>query len=297
MPFKITAYFILTTITCQHSNANPANGNPANLSDYIVDGNFSQLTTEYNLSGITYNPIADEYVTVNQDRYCRLDNQFNELFCGVLSCGDCEDITYLGTNGQFYEYAIVEEGGSEGSVYIVQSPFETHSIRIDLPGLQTLTYAATSGGDSGEGIAYDAANNRFFVCIEDPSMEVLVFDRPAHSNDATYSDNSLVVATALDTNTLEGLLGTFADLSSCYFNQANGRLWLMSDTAHNLSVVDFQGNLHEQLTLPDRQVEGFTFSQDFSQLVVVTEPRDYQTYTADIEVIDLIFVDGFEAGN
>ena len=291
LPKTCTLIFIITAFAPLQF----AVANPANLKDYVVDGDFTQLTSEYNLSGITYNPVADQYVTVNQNRYCRLDSQFNELFCGVLSCGDCEDITYLGTNGQFYEYAIVEEGGPEGSVYIVQSPMDTHSIRIDLPGLQTLTYAATSGGDSGEGSAYDAANNRFFVCIEDPSMEVLVFDRPAHSNDATYADNSLVVATALDTKTLEGLLGTFADLSSCYFNHANGRLWLMSDTAHNLSVIDFQGNLHEQLTLPDRQVEGFTFNEDFSQLVVVTEPRDYQTYTADIEVIDLIFVDGFES--
>jgi uncharacterized protein YjiK len=285
---KYICLLIIISINCSFA------GSPAPLNDYSVDGDFSQLTTEFNLSGITYNPIADEYVTVNQDRYCRLDSNFNQVFCGVLSCGDCEDIVYLGVNGQFYEYAIVEEGGSEGSIYIVQSPMSTHSIRIDLPGLQTLTYAATSGGDSGEGIAFDALNNKFYVCIEDPLMQVLEFDRPNNSNDATYANGSLNVTTTLNSTTLENILGVSSDLSSCYYNPASNRLWLMSDIAHNISDIDLQGNLHQQLTLPDQQVEGFTFNQDFSQLVIVAEPNNYQTYSAQSTGDDLIFANDFE---
>lgn len=115
---------------------------PFALNNYSNPTAVTQLTEEFNLSGITYNWIADEYVTVHQNKYCRLDNQLNELFCGSLACGDCEDITFMGLNGDFYEYAIVEEGGSEGSVIIVQSPITTHILRFDQVDVQVLTYQA-----------------------------------------------------------------------------------------------------------------------------------------------------------
>ncbi len=55
-----------------------------------------------------------------QNQYCRFDNLSNELTCVSLACGD------------FYEDALVEEGGS---VAIVQSPVDSHNIsEIDLFG-------------------------------------------------------------------------------------------------------------------------------------------------------------------
>ena len=263
---------------------------PDDLSSYQDPAPFTALTSIVNLSGITYNPVADEYITVHQNKYCRLDNSLNELFCGSLACGDCEDISYLGVNGEFYEYAIVEEGGSEGSVIIAQSPMATHNVRLDQISTQTLTYAATAGGDSGEGVAYDAVNNIIYVCIEDPNMLVLAFNRPADNNDATYSDGSLSVTEALTTAQLNGLLGNSSDLSSCYFNHDTGRLLIMSDIAHNISDIDLSGTLFDQITLPDRQVEGFTFNADFKQLIVTSEPRDFQIYTNS----DKVFGNGFE---
>ncbi len=263
---------------------------PESLSSYQNPTDFTAFTSIPNLSGITYNPFENEYVTVHQNQYCRLDDNFNELFCGSLACSDCEDISFLGVNGSFYEYAIVEEGGPQGSVIIAQSPISTHIIRLDQISTQTLTYAATLGGDSGEGVAYDAVNNIFYVCIEDPNMLVLAFNRPADSDDATYSNGSLVVTEALTTGQLNGILGNSADLSSCYFNQGTGRLWLMSDVASNISDVDLSGTLFDQIDLPDRQVEGFTFSADFKQLIVVTEPRDFQIYTNS----DTIYSNSFE---
>lgn len=264
--------------------------NPLALSQYQNPTDFADLTSIANLSGITYNPIAQEYISVHQDKFCRLDSNFNELFCGSLACGDCEDISYLGINGDFYEYAIVEEGGSEGSVIIVQAPIATNNIRLDQNSTQSLTYAATAGGDSGEGVAYDAINNIFYVCIEDPDMQVLAFNRPMNNNDATYSDGSLIVTEILSSIQLNSILGAFADLSSCYFNHQTGRLLLMSDTAHNLSDVDLSGNLMDQISLPDQQVEGFTFNAAFDQLIIVSEPNNYQVYFSS----DVIYSNGFE---
>ncbi len=263
---------------------------PQSLSNYQNPTDFADLTSIANLSGITYNPIANEYLTVHQDKFCRLDSNFNELACGSLACGDCEDISYLGTNADFYEYAIVEEGGSEGSVIIVQAPITTNNIRLDQNSTQSLTYAATAGGDSGEGVAYDAINNTFYVCIEDPDMQVLAFSRPMNNDDATYSDGSLIVTEVLSSAQLNTILGAFADLSSCYFNQKTGRLLLMSDTAHNLSDVDLSGNLIDQIDLPDQQVEGFTFNASFDKLIIVSEPNDYQIYFSS----DVLFANGFE---
>lgn len=283
---KILLVFFFVGISYMHLSS----AAPFPLSNYQNPTPNSQLSTEFNLSGITYNWIAEQYVTVHQNKYCRFDVSFNQLFCGSLACGDCEDISFLGQNGDFYEYAIVEEGGPEGSVIIVQSPITTHVLRFDQVQTQLLTYAPTAGGDSGEGIAYDASTEVFYVCIEDPNMQVLSFIRPQHNNDVAYSDGSLLVNEVIASSQLTAILGAGADLSSCTFNEETGRLLLLSDIAHKLIDVDLSGQLFDQLELPDGQVEGFTFNDDFTQMVVVREPRDYQLYFA----VGALFSDGFE---
>lgn len=153
-----------------------------------------------------------------------------------------------------------------------------------------LSHYTTAGGDSGEGVAYDTLNDLFYVCIEDPNMQVLSFSRPNNSDDVSYADGSLTVNESLSTSQLTTILGPGADLSSCYFHETTGRLWLMSHIAHNISDVDLSGNLMDQLDLPVGQVEGFTFNNDFNELIVVSEPRNHQIYY----VTDVIFSDGFE---
>jgi len=263
---------------------------PGFIEDYQSPGDLTVLSSVANLSGITYNWVADQYVTVHQNQYCRYDAQFNELFCGSLACGDCEDIFFLGTADGMYEYALVEEGGSEGSVAIVQAPISTHNLRLDQETVQWLTYANTAGGDSGEGVAFDGVSDTFYVCIEDPQMQVLSFARPAHDDDLSFADGSLSVTEVLSHAQLSAVLGAGADLSSCYFHEITGRLWLMSHLAHNISDIDFSGVLHGQIELPVSQFEGFTFNHDFSQLIVVSEPNLYQVYHA----ADLIFEAGFD---
>ncbi len=263
---------------------------PLPISSYQNPTTPSALSSVANLSGITYNWVANEYVSVHQNQYCRFDYQFNELTCGSLACGDCEDITFLGINGDFYEYALVEEGGAEGSVAIVQSPVDSHNIRLDQVDVQWLTYANTSGGDAGEGVAYDPFNHIFYVCIEDPQMQVLSFLRPLDDKDASFADGSLLVSESLSHSQLSGLLGAGADLSSCFFDEQTGRLLMMSHTAHNISDIDLFGQLHGQINLPQIQVEGFTFNNDYSQLIVVAEPNLYLTYFAS----DVVFSNGFE---
>lgn len=272
-------------------NATGGNVSPLPLSSYQNPTTPSTLSSVTNLSGITYNSAANQYITVHQNQYCRYDAQFNELGCSSLACGDCEDIHFLGTQGNFYEYAIVEEGGPEGSVMIAQAPVSTHNLRLDQIDVQILTYASTSGGDAGEGVAYDPVNEVFYVCIEDPQMQVLSFDRPAGSADATYANGSLVVSEVLSHAQLSAHLGPGADLSSCYFNVGTGRLLLMSHLAHNISDIDLTGQLLDQLELPQNQVEGFTFNADFTLLITVAEPNSYQIYYA---LSDLISADGFE---
>ena len=263
---------------------------PYSLDQYTNPTAVTSLTSISNLSGITYNWITNEYITVHQSSYCRLDSNLNETFCGSLACGDCEDIIFLGLNGDFYEYAIVEEGGAQGSVIIAQSPISTHNLRFDQIDTQLLTYAATAGGDSGEGIAYNPSNQTFYVCIEDPNMQVLSFSRPNNSNNASYENGSLTVTEVLSSAQLNSILGPSADLSSCYYNEVTGRLWLMSYIAHNISDVDLSGNLIEQLTLPQGQVEGFTFNSNYSEIIIVSEPNNHQIYFA----TDEIFSSGFE---
>lgn len=269
------------------------NASPLPIESYQNPTVITALSSVSNLSGITYNWAADEYITVHQSQYCRFDAQFNELACGSLACGDCEDITFIGTNGDFYEYALVEEGGSTGSVAIVQSPISSHNLRLDQIEVQWLTYANTVGGDAGEGLAYDPLNQLFYVCIEDPEMQVLSFERPSHNNDATFADGSLLVAEALSFAQLSDVLGIGADISSCYYHEVTGHLLLMSHTAHNLSEIDLLGVLHGQIDLPQIQVEGFTFNADFEQLIMVAEPNLYQIYYA----TEVIFIDGFESVN
>ncbi|MGJ8662619.1 MAG: SdiA-regulated domain-containing protein [Marinicella sp.] len=263
---------------------------PSFIENYQNPTTTSPLSTVANLSGITFNWIANEYITVHQNQYCRFDAQLNELFCGSLACGDCEDILFLGVNEKYYEYALVEEGGSEGSVVIVQSPIGTHNLRLDQVDVQWLTYANTAGGDAGEGVAFDPFNEKFYVCIEDPQMQVLSFDRPAHNDDLSFKDGSLVVSETLSYAQLSDLLGAGADLSSCYFNELSGHLLLMSHLAHNISEINLAGHLLGQIDLPQIQVEGFTFNHDFNQMIVVAEPNVHLIYYAS----DLIFRDGFE---
>ncbi len=272
------------------SQAGGINVSPLPLSHYQNPTSAASLSSVANLSGITYNWIADQYITVHQNQYCRYDSQLTEQFCGSLACGDCEGITFIGANGNFYEYALVEEGGAEGSVIIVQSPMNTHNIRLDQVDTQTLTYANTAGGDSGEGVAYDPFNQVFYVCIEDPQMQVLQFNRPANSEDVTFADGSLVVSETLSFNQLSGLLGAGADLSSCYFDEGTGRLLLMSHLAHRIIDVDLSGQQYAQLILPQNQVEGFTFNADFNQLITVSEPNNHQIYYGS----DVIFATGFD---
>ena len=50
----------------------------------------------------------------------------------------------------------------------------------------------------------------------------------------------------------------------------------------------------QSLWMRKSTLEGFTFNQDFNQMIMVAEPRAHQTYSADMEVVDLIFADGFE---
>lgn len=271
-------------------NAAGINVSPLPIESYQNPSATTALSSVANLSGITYNWVADEFITVHQNQYCRFDALLNELSCGSLACGDCEDITFLGTNGGFYEYALVEEGGAEGAVIIAQSPMDTHNLRLDQIDIQMLTYANTAGGDAGEGVAFDPINEVFYVCIEDPQMQVLSFARPIDQFDATFADGSLVVSEVLSFTQLSGLLGAGADLSSCYLDAVTGRLLLMSHTAHTIIDVDLAGQLYGQINLPQIQVEGFTFNQDFSELIVVAEPNNHQIYHSN----EVIFADDFE---
>ncbi len=283
---------VLLALFCLFGQLVAAAGNvsPLPIDSYQNPNTPAVLSSIANLSGITYNWVADQYITVHQNQYCRFDSQLVELGCGSLACGDCEDITFLGTNGAFYEYALVEEGGAEGSVIIAQSPIDTHNIRLDQIEIQTLIYANTAGGDAGEGVAFDPFNDVFYVCIEDPQMQVLQFNRPANSDDATFADGSLLVSETLSFTQLSALMGAGADLSSCYYDEGTGRLLLMSHTAHRIIDVDLTGQLFAQLDLPQNQVEGFTFNADFNQLITVSEPNNHQIYHGS----DVIFANGFQ---
>ena len=279
----------LEEVSIAFSIALPGDGDgdgdgPYELDSYTNASGFSALTSIPQLSGITYNWDADEYITVHQDSYCRLDANFNQLECASLGCpaGDCEDVSYLGVSGTDYEYAFVEEGGAETSVIIVKIPVNDHRIRIDKRPHQTLTFATTNGGDGGEGVAYNPATNTFYACVEDPDKVVYQFQRPVDFADKSFANGTLSVSTALSTAQLDAVLGTGTDLSSCYFNQRSNDLWLLQDIGQRIAVVSLDGALVDLLDLADAvKPEGLTFNAGFTTMVVVSEPNTYETFTHD----------------
>lgn len=230
-----------------------------------------------NLSGITYNAATGTYLAVldsNRELH-ELDAELNHLRTIALSNvehSDTEDISWLGSDGDRHEYAVVTE---DSVLYVGAVPPEV--TELDLSTFQQLTFAPppASGNRGGEGVAYDPDSGTFWVCSEKDPMVVYTFARPASEADLSYEDG-LSVSEAFDAPAL--LSHAITDIASCYYDARTGRLLMLSEESERVLDVELDGAVVHALEVPElSKPEGLTLGAS-AELVVVGEPNGYQVY-------------------
>ncbi|OMH30260.1 SdiA-regulated domain-containing protein [Motiliproteus sp. MSK22-1] len=260
---------------------------PYPLDQYHKITEVSLLTSNGDLSGITYNSELDQFITIhNGDKYMNLfdgDMNFISQMNNGYNGNDHEDLLFIGEKNGQHEYAVVDEYGR----LFLGTIDPGASLRYG--DFQRITYAdlPLKKNNGGEGVAYDAANDTFYVCVEGqvaPSpMVIYQFQRPATDQDISYQDSQLTVTSPFDAETLRPLIN---DISSCYFNTTNNSLLLMSDVSEKIIEVSLSGQVLNTLSIDEdflnnaqgSQFEGMTFSRDYSKLILVSEDNHYVIY-------------------
>ncbi len=234
-----------------------------------------------NLSGITWNPVTETFMAVLDGNRTLFELDENMVVLREISLTnvdhpDTEDIVYLDQNDDDEPtYAVVTE---EGVVYVGAVP-DDGGTEIDFDDWQTITYNADDAGNyGGEGIAYDADTQTFWVCKEKSPMGVQTFARPKTDADVSYDDGSLVVSEAFDA---DKLLANYAtDISSCMFDERAGRLLLLSHESDVVMDVATDGTVYDTLEIDKSGLskpEGLTLTTE-GDMVVVGEPDEWALY-------------------
>ncbi len=236
-----------------------------------------------NLSGITWNPSTGTYMAVldSNRRLHEFDATFSELReieLQNVEHTDTEDLVYLGSDGADHEYAIVAE---DGTMVIGTIP-DDGSTTLDLAEFQLVTYAPEpdSRNQGGEGVAYDAATETFWVCVEKNPMTIYTFNRPEMATDISY-ESGLAVTEPFDA---EAALGSdISDISSCYYDERTGRLLVLSHEASMVLDVAFDGTVLTRLEVDittdgQNKPEGLALNDD-QELALVGEPNNVRIYS------------------
>ncbi len=234
---------------------------------------------------MTFNSANQQYIALyNGNGYFNVfDNDliFSKQIRNGGNGNDHEDLTFIGvTASGLHEYAIVDEYGRMflGSI--------AADADLNYKNFQRITYASTPklSNTGGEGVAYNKALDTFYICIEgryhsDPNkaspMKVYQFKRPASSADISYLDSGLSVTELF--NAESKLRPYISDISSCYFNNQSQNLLILSHVSEKIIEVNLNGDVQTSLDINEggRQFEGMTFNADFSQLLIVSEPKNY----------------------
>ena len=238
-----------------------------------------EITT--NLSGITWNPATETFMAVLDGNRALFEldtgmGVLREIALSNVDYWDTEDIAYLGQDDAGAStYAIVTE---EGVVYLGTVPDDGSTV-VDLASWQIITYSADDMGNSGgEGIAYDADTDTFWVCKEQSPMAVWTFARPTTDEDVSYEDGSLTVSEAFDADAL--LASHARDLASCMFDPRTRRLLLLSQQSDVVLDVATDGTVFGTLDIDETGLskpEGLTLTTS-GDMVIAGEPNQWARY-------------------
>ncbi|WP_198263416.1 SdiA-regulated domain-containing protein [sulfur-oxidizing endosymbiont of Gigantopelta aegis] len=226
----------------------PSTSIATNLNQYSKIQGLSPLvdTPATKLVGITYNAQLKQYITLHNGNNLSnvLDENFNFIkqINNNANGNDHEDLLYIGkTANNQHEYAVVDEYGR-----LFLGAF-TPDTGFNYKQFQTITYSAGPQlkNYGGEGLAYNAASDTFYVCVEgryhtDPDkfspMKIYQFARPATQADISYLDSGLTVTELFDAELK--LRPYIADISSCYFNNQTQSLIILSQISEKVIEVD-----------------------------------------------------------
>lgn len=260
---------------------------PYFIEQYQKLENVADLTTNGDLSGITYNSELDSFITIhNGDKLMNLFDgnlQFVRQMNNGRNGNDHEDVLFTGVRNGLHEYAIVDEYGRMFLGTIAPDADLRYS------DFQRITYAPLPAvkNNGGEGVAYDRKRDRFYVCVEgqvSPSpMIIYQFDRPETTDDISYENGALIVTSPFDAETLRPVI---KDISSCYYNAKNDSLLLLSDVSEKIIEVSLTGEVLGTLDIDENfnnnphgsQFEGMAFNEDFTRLILVSEADQYVVY-------------------
>ena len=264
------------------------------LGNYTLASQFDALpnpdNNATNFSGIAYR-------TETQSLYI-IDDQTTRIYeyttagaymrrISLSNFADVEGIVFMGGN----TFAVIEEGNkSITRLSITDSPANVTIAKSS--GVTLTPNLAGDFGNSGlEDLAYDSANNTFYVVKEKTPASgstvakgVYQVDNPSGGGTATTSILSEVTATVSPLAT---------DLSGIFFNnQSDGHLYVLSDESKLLMELTLNGTLIDSLVLPSSfsKPEGVTFSPDGHELFIVGENRELLHYHATPEPSTLLLV-------
>ncbi len=235
------------------------------------------LSIGSNSSGVTYNPRTGTLFVIRNGSAV-----IHEVFFGsgeflprrvihlsnIPGSTDTEDIVYVGEVGDESEFAIVTEHGTAAIGVI---PDDATS--IDVRTWQRIVYADRPpvSNKGGEGIAFDPATNRFWVCIEQSPMRVYTFERPV--GNADYRED-LVVTEPFDAQSV--LTGSVGDISSCLHDPRTNRLAILSQVSSRIVDITLSGDIIEIVDIEGPRAEGITLFE--RSMWIVSEPDVIQHY-------------------
>ncbi|WP_072679938.1 SdiA-regulated domain-containing protein [Arcobacter sp. LA11] len=240
-----------------------------NLDKYEVDIEAKKIKSiEDNLSGITYNKNTKTlFAITNSPRKIFELTKNGELLRTINLKGfrDTEGITYLYDN----TYAIVDE--RKGEVFLLSIDKKTKE--IDKKETQNiLTLKINSYKNFGyEGIAFDKAENTFFIVNEKFPVELIKISNLLKKEEINISlDNGLT--------TLNHFM---SDFSGLHFDNNSRHLLFLSDESSSIAEVSLDG---VQVSFADLekgflglkkdvpQAEGITMDEE-GTLFIVSEPN------------------------
>ncbi len=198
LQFVIGTIFSLL-ITTVHLSAQ-CNSNPFGLSQYTVISSQQNVTVTDELSGLTYNDVTDEFVSISDGgRIAERNPQGVWTSFGVSNYGsphcddsrfsDIEAITYIRSNGNSHQYAIADER-DRALVFVDITSSQTS---LSHPSTYLKFNGLPCGSNNGiEGAAFDQASGRMYFSTEQLDQKIYSFIVPTNVNGQTINVTEVV---------------------------------------------------------------------------------------------------------
>ena len=222
------------------------------------------------ISDITYNELSGTLMLVNNfpTSAYEIDVNGNLLRSIVLSgFTDVEGIAWL--SGGLYAFAEENVGSLSSRIVVIDIDSAATNININAGRIFTTHISAANSGI--EGLAYNSSTNTIYYATKKPYNNVwLIYTL----NLTTSAQGVLCNITALSTN--YGI----TDISSLYYNNSSGRLFVMSQEQNCVVQIDTNGNYIDIIPINGTRPEGLAFTPNLSVMYVAGEPSEYYKYIA-----------------